>query len=324
MSQTIEDNAKVKVANKTVIDGLTSRDDKTKLATEDFVNEYLKTKIWEDGIYRALYEPQVYTGELRDYLGTETPAITFPIEPDVPKVVTVPFAANTEVTDFTGKRGFIVFNQIKTRRFRKSKWLLKTEMGDIRQYLTDKSVFQIHTEEDERLFGTVDAVLSNGTNLPEQALNFTDAPLWREMPGGWSKDTFVDCGNLIKLSRTDSSKGIGFRAHTIIINEIRASDMMKWEGDSISDKFQEELEEKGWARTQYMGKQILITGKRDIVRDNEVYIVGPRKHSARTMLLNDISIYSKAEGEMLEWYSGEVIGLTIAPHAWAKATLLGV
>lgn len=322
MSQTIKDNAKIKVANETVIEGLTSRKENTKQATEDLLNEYLKVKVWEDGIYRALYEPQVYTGGFDTYLKAEVPAKIFAIEPNVPKVITVPFASNTEVTEFSGKRGVILFNQIKTRRFRKSKWLLKTEPGDIRQYLTDKSVFQIHQEEDERLFGTVDMAISNGTGLPGQSLNFTDEPLWQEIPGGWSKDSFVDCLGILKKSRLGS--GIAFSTHTVIINEIRALDMLKWEGDTISDSFQEELEDKGWARTQYMGKQIIITGKRDIVRDNEVYMVGPREHSARTMLLEDISIYSKAEAEMLEWHSGEVIGLSLAPNAWAKGTLLGV
>ncbi len=98
--------------------------------------------------------------------------------------------------------------------------------------------------------------------------------------------------------------------------------MLKWADGMISEQLLEEVDNEGWVRTSYMGKKILITGKRHLIDDNEVYIIGPPEEAVRQELLSDIRLFSKAEMDMLEWASKEVIGLTLNPYCFAKVTLV--
>ncbi len=178
MTQKVSEE-QIKMANKALIDGLFSDDNSLKKKADERASEYMRLSVKESGINRALFDPSVYTGDFDKQLDVEGPAIIFGIEPDVPKVVSIPFSGSTEAHEFYGRKGRLTFSPIQSLKFRKDKYLLLNEPGDIRSWITDKSVFMHHEEEDSRLFGGIDHVISDGTGLPNQTLEQLDEPLWQ-------------------------------------------------------------------------------------------------------------------------------------------------
>ncbi len=327
MTHKMSKEEKDQLTSRTVVEGLFSEDSKIKKQASDKAEEYMRLYHYENGLYRALFDPKVYTGSYDKQLDVEGPAIIFGIQPDVPRVISIPFGTSTEAYEFFGRKGRVTFDAIQSFKFRKDKRLLLNEPGDIRTWITDKTVFMTHEEEDSRLFGAVDWVLANGpddpTDLqPNRVLPGLDRPSWTTLSGGWVRETFVECLKVLPNTRQRTTMGQAFRPHTIIINDNLGHEMLKWTDDQISQQLLEEIDNQGWVRTSFMNKEILITGKKHLIGDDEVYIIGPRDQAARTHLLSDIRLHTKAEVNMLEWLSEETLGMTINPYSWAKVTLV--
>jgi len=311
----------LKVANQNIVNGLLSKNASTRDKTAADMGDYMKLRLWEDSLIRNVMDYQQYTSaDLDPQLDIEEPVKLVYFEPHVPKAYSVPFSDDANATAFSGRRSAILFQPITSSKFRNSKFMLMSDPGDIRSFLTDKTKFELLDVEDSRNFSMIDAFVGTADNLPP--LSEVDNPIHRTIYGGFTPETFVEICNILPRARDFS--GIHFGTHTIVMNRLLASKFKTWDNVTFSDDTLKEVEEKGWTRGSYQDYEIIVTAKTHIVAENEVYTIGPRKQAGKAGMLEDISLFTDAEGQFLEWYAQWVPGSVLNPYCWGKATIQGL
>lgn len=309
---------KTRMSNKAVIEALFSRDPSMQKEAQDIANEVLQTKAREDGIMRGpvLGANTLGMDELDPQVDVEAPTKIFEKEPDIPAAITVPFGHEANAMEITGNRGLVVFHKITTKRHRKDKHLLATFQNDVRQLITDNDLKEILEEEDVTTFALIDDILGGapGTSVPMAG----DKVLWKSIPGTLTPQTWVDA---MQIMMKTSAR---FRPATVVMNQVLAENLVAWDGDELSQSILEEVNQRGWVQTEFKGRNLVITIKRNVVADNEMYMFAEPSKLGRFWILEDVTMFPKAEGTILEWWSEEVIGITLQPIGCAKVTLEGV
>jgi len=309
------DDATIQMRNQVVLDHLTSSDYSMRKEGQDKLNDYIRTRAREDGILRAILEPMPVTAaELDPQVGIEAPTKIFEKEPDTPDAVTIPFGGTVEVREPEGDRFLVVFDTIRTYKQRKSKFLLMTYRNDIRNIITDNSLKEILEHEDRRFFAAVDSGLGGaaGTTLSRVG----GVALWQNVAGGLTPTTWVDMMQI--MPKADSR----FEPATVVMNIVTAQEILSWDALDVGNATKEEMFANGLTIGKIFGKRLIITNKRDIVADNEVYMFAEPDKLGKFCVLQDATIFADAEGEMVEWYIMECIGVTLAQiSGCAKATI---
>jgi len=310
-------DATTQMKNAVVLEHLFSTDSGMQKQAADNLNDYIRVEAREDAVVRSIFTPQTVTqADLDPQAGYEEPTKLFEKEPDTPPAVTVPFGASTDAIEIEGDEFLLVFNIIRTLKKRKSKFLLMRYKNDIRNILTDLDMKEISEHEDRRFFATVDSLLGGaaGTSLTAAG----SVALWQTIAGGLTPETWVD---MMQIMPKASGR---FMPATVVMNMVRAEEFFSWSAQELGDAVKQEVLANGWTMKKVDGKNIIVTIKRDIVGDNDVYMFAEPDKIGKMCILQDATIYPKAEGEMLEWYVLECLGLTIANVTGiAKATLSG-
>ncbi|MFH1573499.1 MAG: hypothetical protein ABIG68_05915 [Acidobacteriota bacterium] len=305
------------IDNRTVIDAVFSRDPGIQKDAQDVTNEYLQRKAREDGIMRGVLAPQTVTpDELDPQVGTESPTKIYEVEPYQPPAVVVPFGTTSTALEILGVRGLVVFHKITTPRHRKDKYLLMTYRNDIRQVITDNDLREILEEEDVTSFSLIDEILGGAADTPLAAAG--NVALWQNIAGGLTPDTWAA---MMQIMPKATSR---FRTSTVVMNQVLAERLTAWDGDELTQNMLEEVNDRGWIKTKFKGRNLLITIKRNVIADDEIYMFAAPNQLGRFFVLQDVTMYPKAEGSILEWWSEEVIGITLQPIGCAKVTLTGL
>lgn len=307
-----------RMTNAAVVESLFSRDPSMQKRAQDQVNDVIQTKAREDGIMRGpvLGAETVGMDELDTQVDVEAPTKIFEKEPYIPAAVTVPFGHEANALEITGNRGLVIFHKITTKRHRKDKHLLATFKNDVRQLITDQDVKEILEEEDLTSFALIDDMLGGAPGTPVPMAD--DNVLWKSIAGTLTPQTWVDAMQI--LMDTPAR----FRPATVVINQHLAENLVAWDSDELSPDILEEVNRRGWVQTTFKGRNLVITIKSNVVANNEMYMFAEPNQLGRFWILEDVTMYPKAEGSILEWWSEEVIGITLQPIGCAKVTLEGV
>jgi hypothetical protein len=277
-------------------------------------NLYMRKKAREDGIVRAVLNPQtIEHSELDPQFGYEEPTKVYPIEPDLPAPLVIPFASDTRSQEIEGDRGLVVFHRIRTRHHTKDKDLLLSYEGDIRQQITDLDVKEILEHEDLTTFAAIDDLLGGSADTSLSAAG--DVALWQTISGGLTPKTWKKAMQIMPASSSN------FTTHTVVINNYLAQELYSWNADDMGPATRDEVVEKGWTRKSFMGVNLIITIKDNIVGNTEMYMFAHPNDVGRFYILRDITMYPDAKGDMLEWYSSETIGCSLQAIGCAKVTL---
>lgn len=303
--------------NEMVIDYLSSGDQGLRKEAQDTLNDYIRVKAREDGVLRKILPPfEVTAADLDPQYGIEAPVMLFEKEPDSASAFTVPFSAGVESREFEGEQFLVVFDTIRTFRKRKSKFLLMNYKQDIRNILTDLDTKEVLEHEDARFFATIDSLLGGaaGTTLSSAG----GVALWQTVAGGLTPETWID---MMQIMPKASGR---FEPSVVVMNMVRAQEITSWDADLMGPQNKEEVFRTGWTEVELFGKRVIVTIKRDIVGDNEVYMFADPNKIGKFCVLQDVTIYPDSEGEMIEWYCLESLGFTIANVTGvAKATITG-
>lgn len=307
----------VEMRNQVVLESLFSEDSALRKEAQETANTYLKRRAYEDGIMRAYMNPPTITvDELDPQVNQEAPTKIYEIEPDTAASYSVPFSTQATALEVVGRKGLVVFHKITTPRHRKDKFLLAGYKSDIRQIITDNDLKLMLAEEDGTTFAMIDHLLSNGTGVADQ--NITDAgsvPLWKTISGGLTPTTIVDILQILPNASPH------FETHTLVMNHYLAKEMLSWSSLDLGDNLKQELVERGWVRKNLYGYNLLITIKKDIVANDEVYVFARPEEFGKFWILEDATLYPEAHGSMLEWWSEEVVGLSFQAIGCGKATI---
>jgi len=305
----------VRMNNEVVLDHMLSDDPGMQKVAADNLNAYIRRKERENGIMRSIIDPVTVTpADLDPQVNNEEPAIIFEREPDTTVAVTVPFGSGVDSTEIEGDRFLVTFNTIRSLKKRKSKFQLMTYRNDIRQIITDLDVNELLEHEDRRFFATIDSMLGGAANTSLTAAG--SVAMWQTVAGGLTLQSLIDCLQIMP-------KGSGrFVPATIVMNMVRAMDLLGWDADDLGPNVREEVGQRGWTQTEILGKRLIITIKRDIVGDNDVYMFAESDKLGKLCVLQEATIYPEVKVDMVEWCVMECLGMTLAQVTGvAKATL---
>lgn len=300
--------------NEHIAEAFTSNDASLRKEAQDIANDYLRAKAREDIVsYAIIGDEPITQDDLDTQVDIEEPTKIFEKEPYTPPCVSIPFGTQSEAIEITGNRGLVVEGVVGTPHMRKDKFKLMTYKNDIRQILTDNLLYDIGEEIDMSFFAMVDEALGGSADTSLSVAG--DVALWQTISGGLTPETWAQ---MMKIMPSADSR---FRSSTVVMNQVRAYDLLAWDSTELSDNLLEQLNKRGWVAEEFKGVKLIITIKNDVVEDDEIYMFAGEDKVGKCYVLDDVTMYPKAEGRMLEWWSETVTGMTIQSIGCAKVTL---
>lgn len=305
----------VKMRNKNVLDRLFSKDANLQKEAAEGMNGYVQRFANEQGIMRKVMNPEPVDYKDLVYVpDREEPVIVYPLEPDQTKAVNIGFNSEPETREIVGERDIAVFQNFSTELHTKPKHMLYTYDIDIREITTKADAKQILRWEDVTAFTQIDAILGSAGSTVSAAdavmhQNIAESSL---TPTAWR--------DAMKIMKNGKSH---FQPETVVINYKMVEDLEVWGQDSLGEGIQAEFTDKGFARKDFHGKNLIITIKDDIVADDEIYMFANPNTLGKFYVLEDITMFPDARRNQLEWSSEEIIAMSIQPLGLAKATLNG-
>jgi len=289
--------------NNAFVDQLTNDDNSIVKQAQNAVNDFIRTKMREDGFLRRIIPPvQITNDELDRQVDTDKPVKIVDKEPESPAAVTVPFATLPRGKYIRGPRFRVMFSRIQTPKFIKDIDELRTWDMDIRQVLSDNAIKDMLAEEDGTFISEVNALLV-GADLVVPA---TGVAQWQTIAGGITRDTIND--GLKILPSTPNH----LEAATMLINNVTAKEFQKWTRDEVGGDLAQDIVENGFMERQWFGVRVLITIKRDLVPDNTAFMFAEPKFFGKFFVLEDTTMYIDRKAFMLEFFAWETIGCSIA------------
>jgi len=160
-------------------------------------------------------------------------------------------------------------------------------------------------EEDSKYLTACNAAMGTvDTNNP-----ISGVPQWETVNGGVTRDSIQDARKI--MNKTPNR----LEPETALINMVTAKEIEKWGRDEMGGDFSQEVLKNGWAERDFMGLHWIITIKRDLVPDDSMYMFASPKFTGKHFELEPVSMYVKREFFLIEFFSYQTSGGTIANSA---------
>jgi hypothetical protein len=269
----------------------------------DGVNDYTRTKMREDGFVRQIIEPLTVSNDQLDrQQHTSEPVKIIDFEPDSPAAISVPFGALPYNVYIRGNRYAVTFCRLMTPRFVADIGQLRTWVMDIRQVLSDNSVKDMLAEEDTQFINAVN-VLMGGPNV-ELPFN-GNKPMWEEIEASISRASWEDARKIMPRGKAR------LEATTALLNNITIKEFEKFGRDEMGGDLSQDVLKNGWAETTLSKVRLIITIKHEIVPEDSVFFFAETKFLGKNFLLEDTTMYVKAEFFMIEFFTYQCIGQSV-------------
>jgi hypothetical protein len=128
---------------------------------------------------------------------------------------------------------------------------------------------------------------------------------WKTIGGGISRESMQDAFKVLP------STPFHLETATVLINNVTIRELLKWGRDEVGGDRSQELLFNGWSEAEFMRSKFIITIKRDLVPDNNIFMFSDPKFIGKMYLLEDTTMYIKREAWMLEFFAYETIGSSI-------------
>lgn len=292
--------AETKLINETFFEQLATPGMEKKAV--DAVNDFTRTKMREDGIFRRILPPvPISDDQLDRQVDTDKPVKVIDKEPDSPAAISVPFAALPLNIYIKGPRYRVLFDRIVTPRFTKDVDELRTWDMDIRQVLSDNSLKDMLAEEDSKFLTAVNAMLIGQNSV----MSVSGVAQWVTIGGGITRDSMEDAFKVMPSTPSH------LEVHTVLINNITIRELMKWRRDEMGGDFSEDLVKNGWSEQEFMNARWIITIKRDLVVDNTIFMFAHPKFIGKHFSLENTTMYIKREAYMIEFFAYQTSGAAL-------------
>jgi len=309
-------SAETRMINETLVAGLTSGDNFLQKEAIDGLNDYLRVTMREDGFARRLCPPvNITAADLDRQVDTAKPVVVRDKEPNSPVAYSVPFGTTPMNHYIKGPRYRIMFDRILSRRFNADVNTLLTYDMDIRQILNDYILKDIMGEEDRKYIGLTDWICGAGGRTVAAGpvlINQTDPSTGSSK---WVSGGTIDREGLANMMKGLPSSIRHLNPSTALVNNITVWDVVALGREQIGGNLAEELFVNGFAERIIMGIPWVITIKTDLVATNSIYQYTEPKYLGDFLILDDITVSTKNENYMIEFFGYESIGATIANDA---------
>lgn len=263
----------------------------------------IKRKLRENGFWRNIIPPEsVSTSDLSPSLENDIPRIIENMEPDSPGAKSIPFNDGPDTAFYRGDKFEVKFNKVTTPEFAKNIQELRTYTVDLRQVITDNSLKDLQTEEDETAIRLVDRIVGSegGVGAANVQQNFV-------VNGAITRQSYKDLKNTIE----DQSLNNG----VFLVNRHTLTTFLGFNRTELGGDKSQDLFFKGYAaldKLEFMGIPHIATIKRSLVPDNVVYQFTEPGYLGRFYILEDVTMYVERKRDMLRFNAEEKIGCTVA------------
>ena len=284
-------------------------------------SNYIKRRLRENAASRKVVpHTEVDDSRLQYIPGQERPVVVEEMEPDSPGAVSLSFNDSPDTAFFRRDEFMVIFCKISTPWFTKNVDELRTTKSPLRQIITDNSLKDIQTHEDERFIQYVDKIVgapTPGIGASGFTQNFTtESDITRE--------SYIDgAKHLMKVG----ADGTGLPVGVFLTNRITGWELLKFSRNEAGGDLSEAMWKQGLKAIEggnVLGIPHLFTIKRNLVPDNVVYQFTEPDFLGRAYILQNVRMFVKKENDILRFYAQEKIGLTIANVAGAVVQQFGV
>jgi len=289
----------IKAANAAWVEKIASDTPSHVKQAESTVNDYTRTKMREDGVYRKIIPMQpIADSELDREVHTDQPSKIIDREPASPAAVSIPFAKQPTNLYLRGNRYRCHFGRIVTSRYSKDIDELRNYHMDLRQVVSDNSIKDMLAEEDAKFFGAVNTAL-----VGPNAITPTSGVVQHAViPGGITRDSLWDSLEIVPSTPSN------LETHTAVTNNITIKRVCKMTRNEFGGDMAEEIMRNGWTYKKFLGVEWLITIKKELVPTNTIYYFADPKFIGKSYSLVETTMHIKREAFMLEFYAYETIG----------------
>jgi hypothetical protein len=292
-----------KVANRLLLDKLTSDNIEQVKSAAAGVDAYTRLKVREKGFARKILPAIPITNEdLDPQMNTDLNVKLYEMETDSPGAMTVPYGGLPMNRYIRAARYPVFMARLQTPRFTKDVGELRSLEMDIRQILSDNAIDDMLAEEDGGLLAAANSIMIG----PNQIVPETGVAHWQEMSGGITRDNLNEA---LKVMPRSSRK---FEAQTMLVNTIFVKDIQKFQRLEAGGDFSEKLLMEGWSEDKMLGRTWLTTIKRELVGDNTIYMFAEPKALGKFCVLEDVTMYLDRKAFMIEFFAYSEVGAAIA------------
>lgn len=307
-----------RMVNEQLINGFLSSDAAIKKEAQEGVEDYLRMRLYEDGFARRLQPPtKIEPSDLDRQVDTDKPVVILDKEPNAPAAYSVPFGTLPIGHYIKGPRFRVMFDRVMSRRFRADINTLLTYDMDIKQILEDILLKQIMAEEDRKYLAVVDFIVTQGfpanVDLPAgrdaNSLNTTLTACQNITYNGITR------GNLAEMRKGLPTTNRHLNPAVALVNNITIWDVVQLTRDAVGGDLAEEMFTNGFTERNIMGLKWVVTIKTDLVPTGVIYQFAEPKYLGRFFVLDDVTLSTKKEDYMIEFFAYECIGAAIGNEA---------
>lgn len=290
--------AKTAALNAEMLDGLASGDIgrmKTAALTAD---DYIRGKLRESLLAEAIIPVLPLTpDQMQVALGSEEMYRIEEREPDSPGSITVGYGSRPSQFQFFGNRWALAPNRIRTEEFEKDVTLLRSYKMDLRQLMSENALRDMLHERDKQMLRSIEAILIG----PDQVVPGTAVKQWQVIGGGVSRESWA------KQLEILPSTYYSLNAQKILLNQITSLRMLPWGREELGGDLAQTFATDGFTAKRFMGVDLIITIKRDLVPDNRFIHFGPDTHLGKHYEVTPTTMHVKAEYyyiNFFHWWEG--------------------
>jgi len=311
-------DATTRMVNEQIINGFLSDDTVLRKEAQEGVEDYLRIRLYEDGFARRIQPPvKVEPSDLDRQVDTEKPVIILDKEPNAPAAYSVPFGTLPIGHYILGPRFRVMFDRVMSRRFRADVNTLLTYDMDMKQILEDIILKQIMAEEDRNYLEVADYIVTQGNptqvdNAATQNANSFNAEL-----NACQNCTFngITRNSLAEMRKALPTTNRHLSAAMALVNNITIWDVVQLTRDNVGGDLAEEMFVDGFTERTIMGLKWVVTIKTDLVPTGVIYQFAEPKYLGRFFVLDDVTLSTKKEDFMIEFFAYECIGAAIGNSA---------
>lgn len=272
-------------------------------------SKMIRRKIRENGFSRRIIpHDDVDDSDLTELPNSELPAIVEYMEPDSPGAVSLSFNDSPDTAFYRSDKFIVYFSKISTPEFTKNVDELRTMKMPLREVITDNSLKDMQTHEDERFTQYVDRILGTpGEEGEAGAVGASGYQQWFETPANITRESYID--SISHLEDADLNNG------TFLMNRKTMKEWLKFTHDELGgEKSQELLLEGGRALKDgvVLGIPHIFTIKHALVPNNSVYQFAEPDYLGRAYVLQKPRMFVEKKKDILRFSAEEKLGVTIA------------
>ena len=281
-------------------------------SAEAAFDDYTRTQLREGSFAFKILPPTQITPDQLDRQLTAQNIVIRDLEPDAPGAKWVALQDIPEGHYITDSRYIIPFASIVTPKFEKDIRELYTVRTDIRKILTDNSIKDGLSAIDDKFIGlTRDICMDYDVVGGKAVQRFTGKVQYRKY-ANFTRESLADALTMLPSGSTTMPGKFRLRNHVMLMNDVTAQQVLKWDRTTIGGDIAQEHFQKGLVQTELFGLKSIVTIKDDIIADGEIFFFAAPEFLGQALYLDDWTTWMKKEAFFIQmfsyWYGGISIG----------------